>query len=138
MRLARMVPGFCAELDCSEFKNPASTNMKTNLPPLSRVTLVTVLLTASFTLLPAQTQVASRALAATKTATSSSSSSSSSHQMEIDSAIADTHSSILTITGDNFGNATPSVTLNDMSLPVISSSDTMITATIPPHFTAGS
>ena len=113
--------------------------MKTSPLPLSRLTLVTVLLTAAFALLPAQTHAkASRAYAAKTTAASSSASSSSVNQMEIDSAVADAHSNILTITGDNFGNATPSVTLNDMSLTVISSSDTMIQATIPPHFSAGS
>src|SRR5260370_38955678 len=113
--------------------------MKTRPLALSRLPLLTVLLTAAFALLPAQTQAkASRAHAAKTTAASSSASSSSVNQMEIDSAVAELHGNILTITGDNFGNATPSVTLNDMSLTVISSSDTMIQARIPPHFSADS
>jgi hypothetical protein len=62
----------------------------------------------------------------------------SSHQLVIDSATADLTAHVLTITGMNFGTTAPAVSLNNMSLVVISFTPTTIQATIPSGFTPGS
>ncbi len=89
----------------------------------SPLLFVTILLSSAVALLPEQSQAA-------KT--------SSANQVAIISATADLTSHVLTITGTNFGNTTPAVTLNGLALVVTSSSATTISATIPGSFTPGS
>ena len=107
--------------------------MKLNSIPQQKLMLMTTALVTLLALAPAQTQAASPpgATAATK-------SSSSSNQIVIESAMANLTAHTLTITGTNFGNGTPAVTLNNDALAVTSSNPTTIQATISNSFVPGS